>query len=201
MKRAFDITCGTVGLVLASPLLALIALLIIVTDGRPIFFIQDRIGIHGSRFPILKFRTMSVANDRPDFEPGQKARVTGVGRLLRKSKLDELPQLWNVIVGQMSLVGPRPEVPQWVQAYPERWARIHQIRPGITDPAAIVYRNEEEILAAADDPDEAYRTEILPRKLELYEQYVDSRSFVGDLRILLQTCAAVVYRGRTTESP
>lgn len=120
--------------------------------------------------------------------------MTSVGRLLRKTKLDELPQLWNVFVGDMSFVGPRPEVPDWVATYPDRWAAVHTVRPGITDPAAIEYRNEEDLLAAAQDATLAYRDVILPRKLDMYEAYVSSRTFLGDLRILIKTLAVVVAR-------
>jgi lipopolysaccharide/colanic/teichoic acid biosynthesis glycosyltransferase len=120
--------------------------------------------------------------------------VTRVGKLLRKTKLDELPQLWNVLVGDMSLVGPRPEVRKWVEAYPDRWSKVLAVRPGITDPASIEFRNEEELLAAAPDPKTCYRDVILPRKLDLYEEYVETRSFWGDVGILLKTVWAVAGR-------
>jgi lipopolysaccharide/colanic/teichoic acid biosynthesis glycosyltransferase len=193
-KRAFDILFSTVGLILASPLYLVIAIVLVVADGFPVLFCQDRVGQHGRLFRIYKFRTMTVAKASNGFEPGQKSRVTSVGRMLRKTKLDELPQLWNVFVGDMSFVGPRPEVPDWVAAYPDRWAAVHTVRPGITDPAAIEYRNEEELLAAAQDAKLAYRDVILPRKLDMYEAYVRRRTFLGDLRILFQTIAVVVTR-------
>jgi lipopolysaccharide/colanic/teichoic acid biosynthesis glycosyltransferase len=120
--------------------------------------------------------------------------VTRVGKLLRKTKLDEFPQLWNVLVGDMSLVGPRPEVRKWVEAYPDRWAKVLAVRPGITDPASIEFRNEEELLAAAPNPETYYRKVILPRKLDLYEEYVETRSFWGDVGILLKTVWAVAGR-------
>ena len=123
---------------------------------------------------------------------GNRRRVTGVGRLLRATKLDELPQLWNVLKGDMSLVGPRPEVRQWVAAYPERWARVLTVKPGITDPASIVYRDEESILARSPDPERTYREDILPHKLDLYEEYVRSRNFFGDIGIILKTLFAVI---------
>lgn len=192
LKRAFDIAVAAVALLVFAPLFVLISFLIVVTDGLPILFVQERVGCGGSLFRIFKFRTMTVAKETNEFEPGQQSRVTRVGRLLRKTKLDELPQLWNVLLGDMSLVGPRPEVAKWVQEYPDRWAKVHTVRPGITDPASIAYRNEEELLAGADDPTEMYRTEVLPRKLDLYEQYVSSQSFVGDVRILFRTLVAIV---------
>ncbi len=194
LKRAFDILFSAVGLTLASPLYVLIAIMLVVADGFPVLFCQDRVGQHGRLFRIYKFRTMTVAKASDGFEPGQKSRVTSVGRLLRKTKLDELPQLWNVFVGDMSFVGPRPEVPDWVATYPDRWAAVHTVRPGITDPAAIEYRNEEDLLAAAQDATLAYRDVILPRKLDMYEAYVSSRTFLGDLRILIKTLAVVVAR-------
>ncbi len=145
---------------------------------------------------LFKFRTMTVrkGTEQGSFDAGSAARVTRVGAFLRKTKLDELPQLWNVLKGDMSLVGPRPEVRKWVEAYPERWARVLTVRPGITDPASIEFRNEEDILAASPDPERTYREVILPRKLDLYEEYVRTRSFWGDVGILLKTVWAVVGR-------
>jgi len=122
-----------------------------------------------------------------EFDAGDTSRVTSVGRFLRKTKLDELPQLWNVLKGDMSLVGPRPEVRKWVEVYPERWARVLTVRPGITDPASIEFRHEEKLLATSQDPERTYRDEILPRKLALYEQYVATWSFWGDIAILIKT--------------
>lgn len=192
-KRCFDIAAALLGLVIGAPLLLTVALAIGLTDGWPILFGQRRIGWRGRAFTIYKFRTMRVSPCAAAgaFEPGNSSRVTRLGRLLRKTKLDELPQLWNVLWGDMSLVGPRPEVEQWVRVYPERWALVHEVRPGITDPASIVYRHEEALLARACDPVAAYRQEILPQKLSLYEHYVRTRTLWGDLRILYRTLAAV----------
>jgi len=139
--------------------------------------------------------TVLKAVEQGAFDAGNTSRVTQVGRLLRKTKLDELPQLWNVLVGDMSLVGPRPEVRKWVEVYPERWARVHTIRPGITDPASIEFRNEEEILAAAENPEATYREVILSQKLALYIDYVDRHSFWGDLGILVKTVCVVLVAG------
>ncbi len=130
--------------------------------------------------------------EKREFEPGDSFRVTPLGRFLRKTKIDEWPQLANVLKGEMSMVGPRPEVPKWVAAYPERWKIVHRVKPGITDPASVIYRNEEEILAAAADPEAAYRDEILPRKLALYERYVGSHGFGRDLGIIIKTVFAVI---------
>ena len=132
------------------------------------------------------------AQDGGSFAVGDASRVTPIGQLLRKSKLDELPQLWNVLTGDMSLVGPRPEVRKWVDAYPERWSRVLTVRPGITDPASIVYRNEEELLARSPDPERTYREVILPHKLDLYEEYVRTQGFWRDIRVLLTTLWVVL---------
>jgi len=185
-----------VGLVALSPLLGLLWLAVVVESGLPGLFRQRRVGRGGGEFVLLKFRTMTVNREaeKGAFEAGSSARVTGIGRFLRKTKLDELPQLWNVLVGDMSLVGPRPEVRKWVDAYPERWAKVLTVRPGITDPASIEFRHEEEILAKASDPELAYREEILPRKLDLYEQYVATQSFWRDVGILVRTVWAVAGR-------
>ena len=122
--------------------------------------------------------------------------MTPFGRLLRAWKLDELPQLWNVLRGEMSFVGPRPEIRKWVEVYPERWRRVLAIKPGITDPATLYYRNEEEVLAASPDPDQTYRDVILPHKLDLYEEYVIKKTFLGDFRIILETIGRVVDKTR-----
>ena len=162
MKRVFDISTVCLCLVALLPVMALLALAVLLWTGFPVFFRQRRVGRGGREFYLIKFRTMTVlkAVEQGAFDAGNTSRVTQVGRLLRKTKLDELPQLWNVLVGDMSLVGPRPEVRKWVEVYPERWARVHTIRPGITDPASIEFRNEEEILAAAENPEATYREVI-----------------------------------------
>lgn len=194
VKRGFDLVVAAFGLVLFAPAYVAVAFAIWLDSGRPIVFRQTRVGVRGRRFTLYKFRTMRPLRDadKGAFHPGNRTRVTHVGGFLRKSKLDELPQLWNVLRGDMSLVGPRPEVPKWVEAYPERWAVVHQVRPGITDPASILFRNEEELLAASPSPEEAYRREILPRKLNLYEDYVRTRSFGSDLGILWKTLVVVL---------
>lgn len=194
MKRLFDLACALGGIVVLAPLLALLWLAVVVESGLPGLFRQRRVGLGGRDFVLFKFRSMTVrrGTEQGSFDAGSAARVTRVGRLLRKTKLDELPQLWNVLKGDMSLVGPRPEVRKWVEAYPERWAKVLTVRPGITDPASIEFRNEEEILAQSPDPERTYREEILPRKLDLYERYVATRSFWRDAGILLKTVWAVV---------
>ena len=156
-------------------------------------FKQARVGMHGRDFTLYKFRTMTVCKkaELGSFDAGNLSRVTPFGAVLRRTKLDELPQLLNVIKGDMSLVGPRPEVRKWVNEYPDRWKNVHKIRPGITDPASIVYRNEEEILSRSSDPEATYRDVVLPHKLSLYEAYVEQQTLLGDLRIILLTIQAL----------
>ena len=189
MKRLLDILLVFFFILLILPLLFIGSMLILLFDGKPVFFIQQRVGLAGKDFNLIKFRTMSVepVSVQGGFDVGSSARITAVGALLRRTKLDELPQLWNVVLGDMSLVGPRPEVRKWVDVYPERWNKVHQVRPGVTDPASIVYRNEEQLLAQSSDPEKTYREEVLPHKLSLYEMYVESWSLLGDIKILFRT--------------
>ena len=132
--------------------------------------------------------------EQGSFDAGATDRITGIGKILRKTKIDELPQLFNVLRGEMSFVGPRPEVQKWVSIYPERWEKILTVRPGITDNASIEFRNEEEILAASENPEKTYRDVILPLKLTFYESYVDNHSIAGDLYIIWKTFIAL-FRG------
>ncbi len=212
MKRSFDLLASALGLLLFAPLLLVLALAVWISSGRPILFRQQRVGRHGRDFTLLKFRTMrpaappltsdlrSLASGNASFDAGNTSRVTPIGRLLRKTKLDELPQLYNVLRGDMSLVGPRPEVRKWVEVYPERWAIIHTARPGITDPASIAFRHEEDLLAASPDPERTYREQVLPQKLALYESYIRTRSFWGDIGIIMKTIAVVLGVGSKAES-
>ena len=193
LKRSFDLVVAALALGLFAPLLAALAIAVRLSSSGPVLFRQERIGQHGRVFVLLKFRTMLVLSgtEKGSFDAGNSSRITTMGRGLRKTKLDELPQLWNVLIGDMALVGPRPEVRQWVGVYPERWAKVLTVRPGITDPASIVYRDEEEILARSTDPERIYREEILPHKLSLYEEYVHTRSFGGDIGIIFKTLKVV----------
>lgn len=199
LKRCFDVFASIAILILATPVFVLIAGAIWLTDGCPIIFRQKRLGRGGAPFTLYKFRSMrSLESSAPDaFNAGDTSRITCVGGVLRSTKLDEIPQLWNVLRGDMSLVGPRPEVAEWVSAYPERWSRVHQVRPGITDPASIAYCHEEEMLKCVIDPERVYREEILPQKLSLNEQYVCTQSFWGDMRIIVQTVAVVLRRRKS----
>jgi len=199
IKRSFDLLAAGAGLLLLAPLLLAVALWVRLDSRGPVLFRQVRIGRHGVPFEIYKFRTMA---DRPDggrrdagpqLTVGQDPRVTRAGRFLRHYKLDELPQLLNVLEGTMSLVGPRPEVPRYVECYPPAVRNtVLSVRPGVTDLAAILYRDESAILGQAKDPERAYVDTILPVKLEYYQRYVRERSFWLDLRIIFRTLAAIL---------
>ncbi|MBN2523262.1 MAG: sugar transferase, partial [Bacteroidales bacterium] len=160
----------------------------------PVFFKQERVGKNNKSFVLYKFRSMKPLKDEQEetFEPGVTTRVTRFGKLLRKTKLDELPQLINVLIGDMAIVGPRPEVKKWVDAYPERWKRILAVEPGITDNASIKFRNEERILADSSQPELTYKYDMLPAKLDMYEEYIRTRSFSGDIKIIVKTIFAIV---------
>lgn len=189
MKRLFDFVMSLIGLVVLLPVLLIVALAVMADSGWPVLFVQKRVGLGGALFSMFKFRSMTVLREAAhgSFDAGNSSRVTRVGRWLRKTKIDELPQLWNVLIGDMSLVGPRPEVLKWVMVYPGRWKIVHTVRPGITDNASIEFRNEEALLAASDAPETTYKEVVLPQKLVLYESYVRSHSFWGDIRIILKT--------------
>lgn len=194
-KRAFDIFFAAIGLIVLSPLLLALALAVRLDSPGPALFRQERVGRGGRTFRILKFRSMCDGADAQGSQVTAQgdARITRMGRLLRHTKLDELPQLWNVLAGDMSFVGPRPEVPKYVAVYPPGTREtVLSVRPGITDNASIQFRNESEYLARFPDPERAYVEDVLPRKLALYERYVHERSFLGDLRIIGQTLASVV---------
>jgi len=195
MKRVIDIITASIGIVLLTPLWIIMGVMIPLEDPGPFFFTQTRVGRKGRHFVMYKFRSMTFSNAQASgrFDPGDTSRVTRIGKVLRKTKLDELPQLFNVFMGDMSLVGPRPEVPDWIEAYPDRWAYILSVRPGITDNASLEFRDEEAILAKSADPEATYRNIILPRKLELYEQYVRHRSLSADFVILWKTFIKVLF--------
>jgi len=197
LKRTFDFVMALAGLVLLSPVMLAIAVAIRLDSPGPVLFRQERVGRHGQPFRILKFRSMrwQPAGDAssPELTIAGDARVTRTGSWLRASKLDELPQLVNVLRGEMSLVGPRPEVPRYVAHYPpEVRERVLSVRPGITDEASILFRNEGEILSRSSDPEQAYLTEVLPRKLEIYDAYARRHGLLGDLRILGRTFLRVM---------
>ncbi|WP_318023240.1 sugar transferase [Paucibacter sp. DJ1R-11] len=189
-KRLFDVLAAALGLLLLSPLLLLIAIWVKLDSPGPVFFLQQRVGRQGRLFAIHKFRSMRA--DAPALGPqitiGRDTRISRAGHFLRRHKLDELPQLWDVLRGEMSLVGPRPEVPRYVALYPaDMHALILSVRPGITDLASIEYRDESRLLAEAADPERCYVEQVLPMKLAISAHYIRSRSFWGDVRLVLQT--------------
>lgn len=195
MKRAFDLTAASLGVLLMLPLLAAIALWVKCDSPGPVLFRQLRVGRGGQLFEILKFRTMAAAADpQRQLTVGRDPRITRAGHFLRKYKLDELPQLFNVVGGSMSLVGPRPEVPRYVACYPPALRDlVLSVQPGVTDLAAILYKDESSILGQAADPERAYIETILPTKLEYYARYVRERSFWGDVRIIFRTLGALAH--------
>jgi lipopolysaccharide/colanic/teichoic acid biosynthesis glycosyltransferase len=196
-KRLFDLLLSSLGLLALAPLLLLIALLIKLDSPGPVMFRQERVGRYGQPFRIHKFRTMrhEPAGQGLQITVGADRRITRVGGFLRASKLDELPQLLDVWLGDMSLVGPRPEVPRYVAHYPaDVRDKVLSVRPGITDIASIEYRDESAVLARAADPEHAYIHEVLPHKLALAAQYVDRSSVGLDLWLIWRTLVAIVRR-------
>lgn len=196
-KRVFDFLAALAGLLILSPVLVVIACWIKLDSSGPVFFRQERVGKKLIPFRIHKFRTMAVDAEKKGMQitVGADSRITRSGRFLRKYKLDELPQLIDVLVGTMSLVGPRPEVPRYVKCYSESdREKIFRVRPGITDWASIKFRDENRILGQASDPERAYIDEILPIKLQFAKSYVDSSSLIVDLQVIWQT-VRVVFRG------
>ena len=193
LKRAFDFICSTLGLLILFPLWITIVLILCIDDRGPILFIQKRVGLNHRPFLLYKFRSMAPDNNLPsdNFEAGNLSRVTRTGKFLRKTKLDELPQLINVLKGDMSLVGPRPEVRKWVEIYPDKWARVLTIKPGITDNASVLFRNEEEVLSMEANPENYYKEIILPEKLNQYIKYVNNHPFAGDVAIILRTIFSI----------
>ena len=195
-KRLFDISVSFLGLIILSPLFLIIAILIKVFMPGSILFRQKRIGRGGKPFSICKFRTMIL---RPvtfagTFDVGDNSRVTILGKVLRQTKIDELPQLLNVLKGDMSIVGPRPEIKKWTEVYRDKWETVLSVKPGITDNASIEFRNEEELLSQSTDPEVTYRNVILPRKLDLYVDYVNNHTFREDIRIILSTINTVLFK-------
>jgi lipopolysaccharide/colanic/teichoic acid biosynthesis glycosyltransferase len=187
VQRTIDLIISVPLVIVSLPILLLAGAAVLIANGRPVLFRQDRVGQFGRHFQILKFRTMVTRNEGSLVTKSGDARVTGLGRFLRKYKLDELPQLWNVVRGEMSFIGPRPEVPRYVDPANDAWSAVHRVRPGITDLATLVYRDEERILAEFDDPERGYREVVLPAKLALNLEYIRRRSPVRDLKLLALT--------------
>ena len=194
MKRLFDVVASGVGLLLLSPLFLLVAIWIKLDSPGPVFYRQVRVGRYNRDFRIFKFRSMRVGADKGSLVTigGRDPRVTRSGYFIRKFKVDELPQLINVFIGDMSLVGPRPEVRHYVDYWTKEQLRVLDVRPGITDPASIKFRNENELLEKADDPEKYYIEVIMQEKLRLYLEYVENHSFWYDMKLIFQTFWVIV---------
>ena len=193
MKRVFDVIASGIGLLLLSPLFMLLAIWIKLDSEGPVFYRQVRVGKNNKDFRIYKFRSMRVNADKGSLVTiGDDPRITRSGRFIRKMKLDELPQLINVLIGDMSLVGPRPEVRHYVDYWTPQQMTVLCVRPGITDPASIKFRNENELMGKTDDPERFYIETLMQEKLEMYLKYVSHHSLMGDLGLIFKTIAAVI---------
>jgi lipopolysaccharide/colanic/teichoic acid biosynthesis glycosyltransferase len=196
LKRSFDVVASALGIIVLLPFILIIAAAVRLDSPGPALFRQVRVGRHGRQFEIFKFRSMrnSTASDAPLISTSSDPRITRIGSFLRRRKLDELPQLFNVFAGDMSIVGPRPEVPKYVEHYPPQLRTlILSVRPGITDEASLEFRNEGEMLAAASDSEQFYINHILPRKLSIYARYARNHTFANDIRIVWRT-AQTMFR-------
>lgn len=200
LKRSFDILSSGLGLLLISPILLIVSLAITLSSKGGVFYKQSRVGLNGVNFNILKFRTMFTGSDKKglltvgDRDP----RVTHIGYYLRKYKLDELPQLINVLIGDMSLVGPRPEVSKYVNLYSKEDRVVLSIKPGITDYASIYFRNENEILNSSSNPEKKYIEEVMPLKLELNKKYIKEKGLLTDLKIIFMTLKSIFHKNENS---
>jgi len=194
VKRLFDIGCSSVGLLLLAPFFIVVSILIKLDSTGPVFFRQVRVGLNFSPFRIYKFRTMVVDAERcgAQVSSGDDPRITVLGNFLRKYKLDELPQLLNVVLGDMSLVGPRPEVPRYVDAFREEYREVLSVKPGITDFASLEYKDENELLRGVENPEEKYLDEILPAKIEYYRKYLREQGLITDIMLIFKTLVRIV---------
>ncbi len=203
MIRFFDLLISFLGVLLFSPILVIVSLLIIIESNLPVFFKQSRVGKHNRDFKLFKFRTMKVDEENNSFLTSGKSgnQITKIGYFLRKSKIDELPQLFNVLKGDMSLVGPRPELRKYVDFYNNEQKRILLIKPGITDYATIKFINEEELLINAENPEEYYITKILPEKILLNKLYFSNNSVKEYFKIIFITLYYILTQGRGETKP
>lgn len=194
MKRLFDIVASGLGLIVLSPLFLILALWIKQDSKGPVFYRQVRVGRNNKDFRIFKFRSMRVGADKGSLVTigGHDPRITRSGYFIRKFKLDELPQLINVFIGDMSLVGPRPEVRHYVAYWTPEQMHVLDVRPGITDPASIKFRNENELMEKAEDPEKYYIEVIMQEKIRLYLDYVEEHSFLGDIGLIFKTFWTIV---------
>ena len=193
MKKLFDFVFSIAGLVILSPLFLVISVWIKLDSKGSVFYKQVRVGKNNSDFKLYKFRTMRTDSDKSGLLTvgGRDPRITGAGYFLRKFKMDELPQLFNIAAGEMSFVGPRPEVRKYVDMYNDEQRKVLSVLPGITDVASIKYRNENELLEKAEDPESYYIESIMPDKLKLNLDYIEQRSFTNDIKVIFKTLAAI----------
>lgn len=194
LKRIFDFSASFLGIVILSPLFFVVSILILITSKGGIFFIQERVGKNGKTFKILKFRSMVTDAEKKGMQitTDQDNRITKIGKIIRKTKIDELPQLFNVLAGNMSFVGPRPEVPKYVELYTEEQRKVLSVKPGITDLASIEFRNENDMLKEQEDPEKKYIEEIMPAKLELNLKYLEKKSFFYDIKLIFKTLWRII---------
>ena len=193
LKRIFDIILSLFGLIILSPFMLIIAIFIKLDSKGPVFFKQLRVTKNGREFKIFKYRTMRVGSDKySQITVGKDDRITKIGSFLRKYKLDEIPQLINVLIGDMSLVGPRPEVPKYVALYTDEQKEILKVRAGITDYASIEFSNENDLLASEEDPEKAYIKKVMPKKIELNKKYISEISMLTDIKIILLTIKKIL---------
>lgn len=194
LKRSFDIICSLIGIILLIPFFVIIILTQILSSGFPVFYFQTRVGQNNSDFKLFKFRTMNLNADKQGLLTvgGRDPRVTKLGYYLRKYKFDELPQLFNVFIGTMSLVGPRPEVRKYVEMYNSLQKNVLSLKPGITDYASLEFINENELLAESKDPEQTYIKDIMPKKLALNLKYINDQNLLVDLKIITKTILKIV---------
>jgi lipopolysaccharide/colanic/teichoic acid biosynthesis glycosyltransferase len=192
-KRVFDIIATLIGGILLLPLIVPIAIWIKLSSKGPLFYVQKRVGKDFKEFDLYKFRSMIVDADKvgPSVTSGDDPRITKVGKIIRRTKIDELPQLLNVLKGDMSLVGPRPEVMKFVEQKKAEYKKVLSVKPGITDNAAIEFRDEETIMQQYDDKEKAYIDIVLPQKIELYYKYIENMTFTNDIKLILQTLKVI----------
>lgn len=193
-KRCFDVFASLFGLLFLAIPFVFIAIAIKTSSKGPVYFRQERVGKNGKLFRIFKFRTMvsDAESKGMQITVGADSRITKVGKFLRKTKIDELPQLINVLLGQMSFVGPRPEVPRYVELYTDYQRNVLRIKPGITELASIIYKDENEVLAQSDDPEKTYIEEIMPKKIEINMEYIQKMNVFYDIKLIFKTFAAVL---------
>lgn len=194
LKRLFDIVASLTGILILLPFFLVICILMVISSGFPIFYLQTRVGLNGRDFRLFKFRTMHKDSDKKGLLTvgGRDPRVTTIGYYLRRYKLDELPQLFNVLFGTMSMVGPRPEVRKYVDLYTKEQQQVLSVKPGITDFASLEYIHENELLAGSSNPEQTYIQEIMPAKLALNRKYIKQQGLATDLKIIFSTIAKII---------